>query len=637
MLKSLIAKHLCNLQPYPVRTRILHEKAFGEKFGLLTQTVMNVADFGPIDQRDFIITARKAFIKGKAQRFKCLDGTTISIVPHQDGILLKKYPDGKAYREILLRELLILSPDSEKRNLGLNEMLNRMGPTAPDFSALKTASAHRALSNVEATELLTESATGSNAFKESLIRALKIDGVTLDHIIPDSLNYYEQFCGPNPGNVDPEVYCSTLLPAYRKELLRRDFTKGLDICLFGALRDDLSPGQWTDYVPMDDLWNSLVACNPMHNPISLLGALDIALYKQDDERFKRFADEAVSKLVQDVFPRPDDIDVYKLLPLLAELTLNRINTVENGSLRAPFWKRMCAWMQALFIARMTLPYSLDFESFSEWANDQRTMAGYYAKILDLRREPMYRAAEMTSLSFREEIIGRLAILQSRHRAEGRMIPSTDDIDKVVSKISSSAYPWSCTLPGPLEGHHRPAENKMRVIPMDVADEIKKNLEKSNNEALLSSVAHFSQWFVLDESLLESVRNVIEKMVLHGISEHDYEQRIGRLSDVGLIAAPHRDIKLAKIIGNIVTNSAQEAQSATQVMAIINALLVAGAAFENETDWAAWLEEQLRKVAENIPQGDMAKAFLQNLEELKKVTNLNLGIHTRAEALASAAT
>jgi hypothetical protein len=637
MHEPLIARHLCNLQPFPIRTRILHEKSFGEKFRLTAQTVMNAANFGPIDQRDFIIAARKAFIKGKAQRFRCLDGTRILIAPHQHGVLLKKYSGKKVADEILLGEMLILSTDPEKRNRAVDKMLNRIGPTAPDFSALQTASMDRELSDTEVTALLTESATGLTAFMERLIHALKIHEVTLDYIIPDSLDYYERFCGPAPADSDPEKYLCTVLPVYRKDLLRRDFTKGLDICLLGALRDDLSPGQWTGHVPADDLWNSLVACDPRRDPISLLGALDIALYRQDDARFNRFAEEAVSKLVQDVFPRPDDIDSYKLLPLIAELTLNRINTIENSCLRAPFWKRMCAWMQALFIARMTLPYNLNFESFSEWVNDQRTLAGYYAKILDLRREPMYGSAEMTPVSFRSEIVGRLALLRSRHTAEGRMFPRTDEIEKAVSKISLSAYPWSCALPGPLEGHHRPVENKFRIIPSDVSVEIRKKLKESHEDTLLSHLAHLSQWFWFEEDLLESVRNVIEKIVLRGINEHEFEQRIRRLSDVGLIAAVHRDAKLAKVIGNIVVDAAQEAQSAVQVMVIINALLVAAAAFENNADWAAWLEEQLKKVAENIPHGETAKAFLQSLEELKKVINLRLGIHARAEALASSAT
>lgn len=637
MNEALIARHLCNLQPFPVRLCILRDKAFGEKFGLTTQNVMNVANFGPIDQRDFIITSRKAFIKRKAQRFTCLDGSKILIAPHQDGILLKKYPRGKVSQEVLLGELLILSICPDKRKHALDEILNRMGPTATDFSALQTASVDRELSDAEVTELLTESATGLKAFKERLIRGLKIHEVTLSHIIPDSLDHYERFCGPEPGDADPEKYLRTILPMYRKELLRRDLTKGLDICLQGALRDDLSPGQWTDHVPADDLWNSLAACNPMRDPVSLLGALDIALYRQNDERFRHFADEAVSKLVQEVFPRPDDIDAYKLIPLLAEMVLNRINTVENGSLSAPFWKRMCAWMQALLIARLILSYSLDFESFSEWVKGQATLAGYYAKMLDLRREPIYRAAEMTPVSFREEIVGRLAILRSRHEADGRVIPRSTDIEIAVSKISSSAYPWSCALPGPLEGHHRPVENKFRVIPSDVAVEISKKLKESHEDTLLSHLAHLSQWFWFEEGLLESVRNVIEKIVLRGINEYEYEQRIRRLSDVGLIAAVHRDTKLAKVIGNIVVDAAQEAQSAVQVMVIINALLVAGAAFENDADWAAWFEDQLKKVADRIPQGDAAKAFLQNLEELKKVLKLHLGIHTRAEALASAAT
>ena len=108
--------------------------------------------------------------------------------------------------------------------------------------------------------------------------------------------------------------------------------------------------------------------DPFRDPFALLGALDIALWRQKDERYRSFAEKALTALVKDEFPRNDGIDVYELLPMLAGLILNRINVIEGGTLRPPYWKRMCAWMQAGFLIRQTQKLVLDLEGLKNWVS-----------------------------------------------------------------------------------------------------------------------------------------------------------------------------------------------------------------------------------------------------------------------------
>jgi hypothetical protein len=238
-------------------------------------------------------------------------------------------------------------------------------------------------------------------------------------LVPDSLAYFERFCGPPLANADHEEYFRRILPRYRMDLIRRDLVRGLNICLQGALQDDLMPGLWTEHVNDDELWDALTACDPWSTPFALLGALDIAIGRQHDERYRTFAEKAVQKLVQEKFPRPDGVDTYELLPLWAELVLNRINGLDGGALRPPCWKRMCAWMQAGFLSRLMQSISLELESFREWIHGNQMLAGVYAKTLDLRHEPMYRATEMSPRALHEEVIGRLVLLRERHKTAGR--------------------------------------------------------------------------------------------------------------------------------------------------------------------------------------------------------------------------
>jgi hypothetical protein len=418
-------------------------------------------------------------------------------------------------------------------------------------------------------------------------------------------------------------------------LLQRDLARGLDICLLGALRDDLTPGAWTEHLSDDELWNALAACDPRRDPFSLLGALDIALGRQHDERYRAFAEEAVAKLLQEEFPRSDGLDTYELLPLLAGLALDRINTLEGGPPRAPYWKRMCAWMQAGLLVRLTYSLNLDLDRLRDWVRENRTPASVYAKILDLRREPMYRAAEMSQPVLRGEVLGRLVALRWRHETAGRTVPRAQDIDEAIARLTDQGSPLAWTMPGPLEGHRRPAESaEHRLSAEDVSAAIEE-LGQDPEGPVWSRLAYFSQCFDLGESLLSRARDTIVQIAFQDQGK-DREKRLERLEAPCLVAIVQRDTKLARAIADRAISVAHEIDSAKEIGLILQALLLASAVFGNEEEWAPWLAEQLAQLAARLPAGEASKVLLEHLKELKRVVPLTCCVCARAEALASAA-
>jgi hypothetical protein len=112
--------------------------------------------------------------------------------------------------------------------------------------------------------------------------------------------------------------------------------------------------------------------------------------------------------------------------------------------------------------------------------------------------------------------------------------------------------------------------------------------------------------------------------------------IGRLIGAALIACAQRDVALATAIASTAITMAHRACSDSDAGRIFQVLLLASTAFQNEDMWAEWLERQLAEAAFRLPAGEPSKMFLKHLQELKKVLKLSLGIHVRAEALASAA-
>ena len=510
MTKKALAEYLAARQPPSVRTRLMRDEAFWTRFELPSVTVLTIGGVASFDQRELFDAVRRVLAEGKGQKIVDIKGREILVSTEHGGIVIKSAQGGDPSFEAHLKALMILSPRQDERKRELKELLDYLGPTAPDYSSLQSAADQRELSDDEVGTLIGETINGVVPLQARASGAIEGKEASLNALVPSLFGYFERFCGPDPIETEPDAYLGINLPAYRKELIRRDLEQGLDICLFGALSGELTPGIWTEQLADDDLWNAMTACDPMRDPFSLLGALDIALGRQHDQRYRDFAEGAVIKLLDDKFSRPDGNDTYELLPLLAELVLNRINTLEGGALRAPYWKRMCAWMQAAFLSRLTLPFSLDVGELRMWARANMTQAGMYSVMLDLRREPMYRASEMSPSSLREEIASRLILLRSRHEAAGHHMPRSDEIDELIARIARQGSPLGCTLPGPLEGHRRPAETEGRRLPVEVAKDVLEIFAPSLSQWKWANLAYLSQYFEFDEELLLRACDAVRK-------------------------------------------------------------------------------------------------------------------------------
>ena len=186
---------------------------------------------------------------------------------------------------------------------------------------------------------------------------------------------------PNPGLHDGETYYREVLIPYRQGILKNNLEAGLDICLLGALLDDLAPGQWLTKHHDDVVWDAIAACHVRDNPFSLLGALDIALYRQTDARFAEFAAEAVRSLANEKCGDRDDLDSCALFCVLVKFVANRINLLENGARYPGHWKRMCAWIQAGVVLRALSrsSVSIDSSSLEQWTHGNMTAAGHWTR------------------------------------------------------------------------------------------------------------------------------------------------------------------------------------------------------------------------------------------------------------------
>lgn len=580
------------------------------------------------DQSSLFESARRALAQDKDEPLTSLQGKEAFVAKESDIPVLKIKQDDERTLSVPFPELGLLSSSRDQRLQAFSLLLSNLGPMAPDFSGLRQTVHERDLSNEEVEKLLLARLKGVAYFR-TRTRANLASGARLYDLVPDSLDYFDLFCGPDPGDLTAKEYLETVLPRYRRELLRRDLRKGLEVCLLGALRDDLCPGSWLSDIDDDEAWESLQACQPDNDPFSLLAALDLALYRDHDPRFREFAGKAVARLTATEFLNSEGIDIYVLMPLLANFTLSRLNGIEGGVLRAPFWRRMCAWMQACLVSRLLQGLGINLEQIQKNVENFASEEDIYIRLLDLRREPMFAASEISRLAFRGEVLGRLLKVRERHRREGKMVPGEEDIERACAKLRESSPRGQLILPGPLEGTYRPAE-AVNNLP----EEIKKTLLELKDDDLVVALTHFSQIFHLDEDSKAALAKVVSK-ARPGSDTSDQNKLLLRLLNASLVAAAERDLALAQAIAESLQFLASELKDG-QILLGLEILLAAGAAIEDEIAWSAWLEEQLAQFAFRLPAREASGVLWQQIQMLKMLTKLGLRIFNRAEALASAA-
>ena len=616
------------------RLAIAQDAKFARRCGFETNRVFSIGPDIKLVNSKLFAAAREVFAAKKESVVQDIAGKDVSVdLQSEDQHVVVKWTDDKGVtNQSQIPDLVLLSPNREVRHDALSTMISRLGPTATDFRELLNNIDSHELTDQELTAIFEESTNGVMAVYDRLVQKMT-QGLPLDvsDFIPQSVSYFEQLVGPNPGTREPESYFYDVLVPYRKTLLTRDVRAGLDICCLGALRDDLTPGQWITDLADEAVWNALSSCHPTSNPFSLLGALDVALCRQEDERFREFAATAVATLLDERFGQQHGLDIYSLLQMLYEFVLNRLNLLEKGATYPGYWKRMGAWMQAGLIARIMMDPSLSIEinDFQKWLQGNMATAGAYADFVQARQEPMLLSGR---IPLRKEILGRLHVLTSRHEREGRHVPKSEDIGRLLTQTDEHGQPRVSGLPGPLEGHIRPTA----PVPQEITEKMGDTRTDGTEPSVLYWLATFSQFFALGEPELDRAREAVKRIGEKDAST-DLPEHLRLLESASIVAAANRDTPLADGIVDALMRIIPKLSTEEEISRILRIMLRAAAVHEEHDAWCMWLEGGLARIATHLPSppDKSLQAFLVHLGGIERVLPLDSWFHLRARAIALA--
>ena len=556
---------------------------------------------------------------------------TANLDKEHNHIVIEWIDEDSQSKRVKLPEMALLSSNREYRAGNLSRIMTELGPATPDFDASLIKAQECKLDYDEFLPIFSELNSGVASIQRRFLEKIRRgEDINIDDIIPPSLSYFEKFAGPLSGTYGPDDYINNLLVPYRKKLLQRDVQQGLDICLLGAFRENLMPGAWVHGVDNDVLLKAISSCNIESNPYSLLGALDIALYRQDDHRFKDLAENIVEKLAHNTFDQTGGANVLTaLFALLADLILNRINLLTNGALQPCYWKRMCSWMQAGFITRAMMDIDFDggLDSFQDWAHNNMRLEGGIRTVIDARLEPVFWTRNTSPESLHGEILYRLLSFKSFHEAAGRSIPNAYKIDEALNRLQQQGIPLS---PGPLEGHIRPSQ----PLPKQATEITQEKWDGTTGSYPWPMLSVGAQFYALGETEQEYARNGIDLMSIYNDTTN-LAENLTTLTLASTIAAISKDIELAgKIAEKVIELSHCDLQEHHVSLAIM-ILIHTSAAFSDSTTWHDWIEKYLARMAKSLHSDHSAQVFLNHCEAMNVVLPLSQSIHLRAGALASA--
>ena len=554
----------------------------------------------------------------------------------ENSSIVLEWQQDEACRRRHIPELSILSSDSQERLTTLRAILKQVGPTATTLLSLGAELTSRVPTQDEFKELFGEIGNGLAATQARLLHKISLgQPIGATDVLPHELSYFEKFASPVPKTSDWESYMLEILVPYRKALLEHDLSRGLEICCLGAWRDDLCPGQWIGHIDDDVVWDALCGSTPERTPNYLLAALDIALYRQDDERFREFAEQAIVKLSDDEFRVDDNADIYHLLWILTEFALNRVNLIEYAAAQPGFWRRMCAWMQVEFVVRGLFkdPGSIAVDSLGEWCRSNMSRSGGYAELVDGREEPMYLSSwRMSPQALRCEVLGRLVALRSRHASDGRDIPHSEKIDQALERAEKRGDLLKCFFPGPLEGQRK----VIQAPPDELVRTLHKERPNVAEPASWNLILNASHMYKLSEVQVELAREAV-RATEDVSSQDEHSSYLISLELASIVAKINRDGQLANAIAESVTHIAGSISDENDICLILQIYLQAAAALEERDAWFDWLEEKLAMLAECLPgpPNQSLRILIEQLDAMEMILPVESWFHRRARAIAAA--
>lgn len=537
----------------------------------------------------------------------------ISIVRANTGLHSLRHSVGQ---EVVLPELGLLDPAEDVRLNAHSEIAKRAKPCWPKQHEWQKVLASRPLLDSEFGLLIGE--LQHLADREILRISVTVSrgsfGVT--DLIPSEPSYYQSLVGGIASTGSNDEYVTQVLTPHLTKVCSVDALWGLRCIRAVSVWTDLDSVAITTSLANDDLLAALQTLGIGKTPFSLLSTFRIARVRTaNDTRFGEIANDALNELIELASPNASGQARSELFPALVRLTLNAISMNEAFALAPAYWRRLVAFAHAT-----SLLESLDFQGWnqhelSSWCDAQQSMDTSAIGILDLVRDPYWRADIQTN-----KVLSVAALI-----AALRWNPINNDylnqLSQGQAELVQGLYPelrLAFGLPGPFsETRSRNDEGLEETIGLELLDGFKRGGSTAvalNSHQAWNALEHSSRIFSFSNELLVTLREIASNIHIQGSSISDEDASI--LSCVAGVAALQRDEELAGILATCILKGVENRTRPIDAAVSGAVLVMASRACQNRNDSFLWAADRLVALAYRIPRGACAQELADWIEGIQ---------------------
>ncbi len=451
-LESLAAEMLIKLLPGTIIRKLQEHEEFSS---FLQLRFISYKGIGSFHYEDILIALETIQKLGDRVGIVATDGKNFFLIRSSEGIRIT-YPENGDDGQ-LCRDLALLYPDKDVRLETLNNVINQCWPSLPSASYWQRILADRPLNETEFFRLMSDIDETPGRFKTTLKKHwCSGREINITELFPSSICYYDALIGSPSEGMSAETWIDSILLPKLEHHIDQSLFDGLKCALALNIDLKLSPVKLVSDIPASELLAVLDMLIATRSPLVLLGIIEIALFHLDsDAKFHELASEALERLLGNNLEEPGIIYAWVIMPSLIKTGLSRVSV--DGKLwhYPPYWRRLAAFAHAnVLIETLEMDSRQAVDDFTDCLDSLITPIEISATLLDMRKEPMWRAWDMTSFNLKAMVVGRLLLIKDALEKNGLIFPSSHLVDSTIEDLGGMGSLLSIRRPSPLQDKRR---------------------------------------------------------------------------------------------------------------------------------------------------------------------------------------
>ena len=610
-------------------------------------STLSVNDAPAIEIRKLLDSVRQAFESNVSVGLENIDGGDVKVVPSDRAIEIQyqdKNGDSCAEKANIFG---LIHPEKSVRLEILDKLIRSYGPTHPDETIWRNILIDRPLTDVELWKYIKYIAnTLGPTLKRIEIQLFDLVDKTFsnkppDFLVPDTPEYFENLCGPPPGEMPKKEYLSQITISRMLRAVEYDLVRGLETILPMGIRDDLLAHRFLSDVPDTELQEAVEKLPSFHDPVSRLNLLDLCLPRiQSNPFFAQLVGRLLKDLTAEKITLRDDIDVNDLFAALLEFVTARIRITQALREQPVYWQRLCAWTHTGHLVNFLKPWRVT-DSLSSWLDPSRVPYHPIAAILELIEAPASIDHWPKKFDVSAYVAHRILDMFSRH--PGVSIQEFDVEQFVESCTTTEALQsgkfFFMSLPGPLDLDSSPQEchsidfgNQKQKNPyFEPTDRLTREVGECLDMALWDRLAFLSHLFQPPKKAHDAVLKNLLAINPDEFNQNQLESLDRSLQLMAVVSQKLRDNKAAEEILRIILDIVR-LRKGRNIEDYLMAALICCMASENIDKEMKMYSAFLFKMGFEVKKDESLRIILQLVRTLEALLPMKSWHFSRVKAL-----